>query len=297
MLGDCEDTVAAIAEQGRGQNFCLCYIWGAPDGGLALIEPLPAQSPATGAVRIEAVVFDTFGTVCDFYHPMRDAFAAIAGEKEVLCDPGRMAIDWRTAYVFSTVTQASTESTFRPLREINRENLVKVLADHFPAALSAAEIESLNAIWERLTPWPDALAGLAAIRETAIIAPLSNANFADMVRLSRHAGLPWDIILGSSVSGFYKPHPQTYLRSVAALDLEPAQVCMVAAHQLDLAYAAGHGMQTAFVRRPLEFGGPIKPADPEPGQLYLDAAEVHPEGSWNYVADDFIDLACQLQQT
>ncbi len=259
-----------------------------------MIEPLPTQSPDTGTIKVEAVLFDTYGTVCDFYHPMRDAFAALANEKRVECDPGRMAIDWRTAYIISTATQASTESTFRPLRSINRENLVRVLDEHFPAQLSAAEIDTLNGTWDRLVPWPDTVPGLKAIRETAIIAPLSNGNFADMVRLSRHAGLPWDIILGASVAGFYKPHPQTYLQSVAALDLEPAQVCMVAAHQLDLAYAAGHGMQTAFVRRPLEFGGPVKPADPEPGQLYLDAAEVHLEGSWNYVADDFIELARQL---
>jgi 2-haloacid dehalogenase len=260
-----------------------------------VIEPLPAQSPDTGTVPIEAVLFDTFGTVCDFYRPMRDAFATLARDKQVECDPGRMAIEWRTAYVISTATQASTESPFLPLRTINRDNLVKVLDNQFPARLSEAEIDTLNGIWERLSPWPDTLAGLQAIRETAIIAPLSNGNFADMVRLSRHVGLPWDIILGSSIAGFYKPHPQTYLKSVAALGLEPGQVCMVAAHQLDLAYAAGHGMQTAFVRRPLEFGGPVKPADPEPGQLYLDAAEVHLEGSWNYVADDFIDLARQLQ--
>ena len=69
---------------------------------------------------------------------------------------------------------------------------------------------------------------------------------------------------------------------------------MVAAHQRDLAFAAGHGMQTAFVRRPLEFGGPVKPADPDPEQLYLDHAEIHVEGEWTWVADDFLDLAQQL---
>ena len=72
-------------------------------------------------------------------------------------------------------------------------------------------------------------------------------------------------------------------------------MCFVAAHQVDLAFAAGHGMQTAFVKRPNEFGGPVKPADPEPGVSYLGAAEVHPEGDWTYIAGDFIDLAQQLE--
>jgi 2-haloacid dehalogenase len=259
-----------------------------------MIQALPNRSPPTGVVPVEAVLFDTFGTVCDFYHPMKRAFETLAAGKGVRCDAGRMAIAWRTAYLVSTVTQAVTESAFRPLREINRENLEQVLAEHFPLAAGAVEIDKLNTVWERLEPWPDAVEGLHAIRRLAIIAPLSNGNFADMVRLSRHARLPWDIILGSSVSGFYKPHPETYLKSVAALALRPEQVCMVAAHQADLAYAAGHGMQTAFVRRPDEFGGPTRPRVLEAGVDYLGSAEIHAEQEWNYIVDGFIELAERL---
>lgn len=259
-----------------------------------MITPLPVSSPARGEVQIEAVLFDTFGTVCDFYHPMKRAFDSLASAKGVDFDSARLAIDWRTAYVVSTFSQAAQETEFIPLRDINRKNLEKLLAEQFPAAVSEAEITALTNIWERLDPWPDSVEGLQQIRQFAIIAPLSNGNFADMVRLSRYAGLPWDIILGSSISRFYKPHPDTYLKSIAALDLEPAQCCMVAAHQQDLAYAAGHGMQTAFVKRPDEFGGRTKPANPAPGVSYLDAAEIYPEGEWNYVAEDFLDLSEQL---
>jgi len=261
-----------------------------------MITPLPNRSPRKGETRIEAVLFDTFGTVCDFYHPMKRAFEALARSMDVECDAGRMAIEWRTAYVISTFTQAVNESAFRPMRDINRENLVGVLERLFPMPLTASAINTLNRTWEQLDPWPDAVEGLHAIKKLAIIAPLSNGNFADMVRLSRYGGLPWDIILGSSISGFYKPHPQTYLQSVAALNLQPEQVCMVAAHQADLAYAAGHGMQTAFVIRPDEFGGPIKPRHPEPGTNYMDAAEIYPEGDWTYLANDFLDLAQQLEK-
>ncbi|GAB5453456.1 MAG: haloacid dehalogenase type II [Halioglobus sp.] len=260
-----------------------------------MLQPKPNQSPARGEVPIEAVMFDTFGTVCDFYQPFRHMFSALAEAQQVDCDSGRLAIDWRTAYVITTATQAMEESPFRPLREINRSNLEALLQTHFPKGLPATEIERLSLQWERLPPWPDAVPGLLAIKELAIVAPLSNGNFADMVRLSRHAKLPWDIILGSSLSGFYKPHPQTYLKSIQALALQPEQVCMVAAHQVDLAFAAGHGMQTAFVPRPEEFGGATKPENPEPGVSYLDAAEIHAEEDWTYMAEDFLDLARQLR--
>lgn len=260
-----------------------------------LPEPEPNRSPPRGTVAIEAVMFDTFGTVVDFYHPFKRLFEALAEEFGVECDAARMAIDWRTAYLFSVIDQASRETPFRPLREIHRENLEQLLANSFPASVPPARCAELALAWERLDPWPDAVEGLARIRRHAIIAPLSNGNFADMARLSRYAGLPWDIILGASIAGFYKPHPQTYLQSVAALDLEPGQVLMVAAHQADLAFAAGHGMQTAFVPRAMEFGGAVKPAEPAPGESYLDAAEVHPEGDWTIIAADFLDLATQVE--
>ncbi len=100
-----------------------------------MIEPLVNRSPGRGQVPIEAVVFDTFGTVCDFYHPMKREFEAFAAGKGVACDGGQMAIDWRTAYVFSTFAQAVEESEFLSLNDINRANLVKVLEQHLAVDL------------------------------------------------------------------------------------------------------------------------------------------------------------------
>lgn len=252
------------------------------------MNPADVNSPP------QAVLFDTYGTVCDFYQPFKRAFESLAESKGVSIDAGRMAIAWRAAYLVSTSTQALEETAFLPLRDINRANLVALLAQDFPAPVTDADIDELVLAWERLEPWPDTVEGLHLIKQRAIIAPLSNGNFVDMVQLARHAQLPWDIILGASLSGFYKPHPQTYLKSIDALCLQPEQVCMVAAHQADLAFAAGHGMQTAFVPRPLEFGGPVKPKHPEEGVSYIGAAEVHVEGDWTFVAEDFLDLAAQL---
>ncbi len=259
------------------------------------ITPKASRSPKRGAIPIKAVLFDTYGTVCDFYRPMRRVLGEFAAHKGIDCNSGDMAIDWRTAYLISTATQAFEEQPFVPLNTINRTNLKQVINNHLGLDATDDELTALNSIWNALDPWPDTVEGLTRIKAHAVIAPLSNGNFADMVWLSRYARLPWDIILGASLSGYYKPHPDTYLKSVAALNLAPEQVCMVAAHQADLAYAAGHGMQTAFVTRPEEFGGAVKPAQPEPGVSYHAAAEVHPESDWTYIATDFFDLASQLE--
>ena len=82
-----------------------------------------------------------------------------------------------------------------------------------------------------------------------MIAPCSNGHIAQSVNLARHAGLPWDAILGAEIARAYKPDPRVYRASVAALGLEPAEVMMVAAHNGDL--RGGGGVRAAHrVRRP-----------------------------------------------
>ena len=45
-----------------------------------------------------------------------------------------------------------------------------------------------------------------------------------------------------------------YLGAADALDLSPSEVMMVASHKHDLRAAAKHGLKTAFVQRPHEYG-------------------------------------------
>ena len=59
---------------------------------------------------------------------------------------------------------------------------------------------------------------------------------------------------------------------------------MVAAHNGDLQTAQALGFRTAFVPRPAEHG---------PGQT----TDLEPEGDWDIVAHDFLDLAEKLNPT
>lgn len=259
----------------------------------ARLRPEPNRTPPRGAVPIRAFLFDTYGTVCDFFQPMKRALTALAARQGVERDTATLAVAWRNAYMKSVGRHVMEGRPFRPLFDMQREDLAELVGRHFPSRLSAQELEELTSTWRRLEPWPDAVPGLTALKAHALVAPLSNGNFDDMAALARHAGLRWDVILGSSLARQYKPHPDVYLHAARALNLEPAQCCMVAAHQFDLHFAAGHGMQTAFVMRPLEFGGAIRPAVPEPGVDYSYAAEMHAEHDWTYVATDILHLAAQ----
>src|SRR5690606_20015953 len=190
---------------------------------------------------------------------------------------------WRSHYVPSMQAVSSGRRPFVRLDVLHRENLEAALRDVGidPAGVPPGELDELNLAWHRLDPWPDSVRGLARLKTRYIIAPLSNGNIRLMLDMAKRAGLPWDAILGAEVAQAYKPMPQAYLRTAEVLGLQPAQICMVAAHNSDLAAARQCGLRTAFVRRPAEHG---------PGQ----ATDRHPQQDWDAVVDDFNGLAEQL---
>src|SRR5690606_39491449 len=137
----------------------------------------------------------------------------------------------------------------------------------------AAELYALNLAWHRLDPWPDAVAGLTRLKTRYIIAPLSNGNIRLMLDMAKRAGLPWDAILGAEVAQAYKPTPEAYLRTADVLGLAPAEICLVAAHNNDLAAARQCGLKTAFVHRPNEHGPDQK-------------TDLTPQQDWDAIAND-----------
>src|SRR5436309_2716147 len=122
------------------------------------------------------------------------------------------------------------------------------------ASVSEPEKEALNRAWHRLKPWPDTVAGLTRLKKKFTIAPLSNGNIALMTDMAKHAGLPWDCILGAELVRHYKPDREAYQSAADFLALQPGEVMMVAAHLGDLRAAKSVGLKTAFVTRPLEYG-------------------------------------------
>jgi len=141
-------------------------------------------------------------------------------------------------------------------------------------------LHNLTLAWHRLDAWPEVPAALARLKTKFRIAPCSNGNISLMVDLARRNTLPWDAILGAEVAGDYKPKPRVYLATCAALDLEPVQCMMVAAHSSDLAAAAACGLRTGHIARPNEHG---------PG-----TGETAPSVPVDVAGNDLADLAGKL---
>ena len=221
-----------------------------------------------------AFIFDVFGTCVDWRTSVaREVARHVSG-----VDALAFATAWRGEYDPAMERIRTGGRGYVDLDALHLENLERT-ATKFGVTLS--DPKALNRAWERLDPWEDVVPGLEALRKDALIAPCSNGSIAMMTRLARYARFPWDCILGAGVARDYKPKPEVYLASVAALRLEPKDVCMVAAHNSDLAAARALGLKTAFVPRPREHGE---------GQT----TDLAPSEAWDWVAKDFDDLAVQV---
>jgi 2-haloacid dehalogenase len=232
---------------------------------------------------VQALVFDVFGTVVDWRSGVARESAAFLARFAPDADPAAFADSWRQRYQPAMEEIRAGRRPFARLDILHRENLEALLPEFAidPASVPPSELDVLNLAWHRLDPWPDSVLGLTRLKRRFIIAPLSNGNVRLMLDMAKRAGLPWDAILGAEVAQAYKPAPEAYLRTAETLMLGAGQVCLVAAHNNDLAAARNCGLRTAFIPRPTEHG---------PGQTI----DLGPEEDWDIVASDMEHLATQF---
>lgn len=229
----------------------------------------------------KALAFDVFGTVVDW----RMSIAALVGQ--VLSAAGHADMDafaftddWRKRYIVGMRDFGKTGRGFATLDILHREMLDALLTD-MQLDLAEADRHTLVMGWHRLEPWPDSVEGLTRLKRRFPLVTCSNGHIALLVNMARHAGLPWDAILGAEVAQAYKPAPAAYQRTAQALDIASDELCLVAAHHGDLFAARAAGLQTAFIHRPLEYGGA-----PAPDLQY--------QQQWDYQAGSLTELAEQM---
>ena len=236
---------------------------------------LRAQPPPA----VNALTFDTFGTVVDYRSSIIDEGRALGRKKNLTVDWEKFADAWRADYAPSMNRVRTGELPWTTLDRLNRIILDRLLVEFTVSGLTEVETADFNRVWHRLKPWPDAVSGLTRLKKKFTIAPLSNGNVSLLTDVATHANLPWDLVIGADLSHHYKPDREVYLTAASLLELPPSNIMMVAAHQDDLRAARGIGFKTAFVRRPNE--GPNGEHRPI-------------ESGWDVVVNDFDELATKL---
>ncbi len=232
---------------------------------------------------IKALLFDTFGTVVDWRGSITRTGEAIAARKDIGgVDWDAFARAWRAGYIPGMAKVRSGARSWVSIDEIHRERLDEILIEFgLDGAFSEHERVDFNRVWHHLDPWPDALPGLIRLKPSYLLSPLSNGSLTLLTTMAKRAGIPWDCILSSNVFKAYKPDAEVYLGAIELLELQPEAVMMVAAHNDDLIAARSHGMRTAYINRPYEYG-----AD--------QVADFEAESDWDIVTDSITGLAEQL---
>ena len=233
--------------------------------------------------RVEALIFDVFGTVVNWRDSIIGEVSRVAAEHGMPeGDWGRFADEWRAWYGKSTRELSAGEGRWRLVDEIHREKLDVLLAEFGLADVMSEEAKvDLNRAWHRLDGWRDSSSGLRRLKSKYIIATASNGNLSLLVNMAKHADLPWDAVMSPDVYGAYKPSPKVYRNASRLLGLETGRVMMVAAHEGDLVAAGREGLATAFVHRPFERGMECP-------------VEMPDTSDFDVTASDFNDLADQL---
>jgi len=203
-----------------------------------------------------ALAFDVFGTLLDWRTNIAAAFAGSA----VSGDPEELADAWRARYrpILEEVNAGSRPwANFDELHLATLEHLLTERAQQLPLE----DKRRLVAAWHRLDPWPDAPAGLEALRRDHVTAALSNGHIALLVDLARYGQLRFDALLSAELAGVYKPAAEVYLTAGRLLGVPAQELMLVAAHPWDLQGAREAGLRTAFIERPLEYGPESPPRE------------------------------------
>ncbi|MER5252107.1 haloacid dehalogenase type II [Streptomyces sp. NPDC002855] len=205
----------------------------------------------SGAGGIEVVVFDVLGTMVDESGGLRTAI----GEALAACggDAGEETVErllavWHGHVEGEQRRIGEGSRTYANSEVIDREAAERV-ADRAGLTDQAA-IGRLAGAGQRLSPWPDSVAGLARLAGRFPVLGLSHASRTSLLRLNAYAGLRWHQALSAEDARAYKPAAEVYRIAVDAAGCPAERVLMVAAHAWDLRGAQAAGMRTAFVRRP-----------------------------------------------
>jgi 2-haloacid dehalogenase len=229
-------------------------------------------------MEIQALAFDTGGTVLDWHGGLCAAFAA-AGQRHGLDrDWHEVTNDYRRASMKAIVGQ------LRPafnMDGVHQKELEGVLSRHALDKFTTQDRTQIQCAWYGLDAWPDFAGALARLKRKLPVVSLTMLPLAMVLAVSRRNGLNWDAVISCEMIGAYKPQPQAYEQAAHWIGIAPGHILMVACHNFDLNAARASGYQTAFVRRPSEWG-PAGPPDPD----------AHPDCT--IVVDDFPALAQRL---
>jgi 2-haloacid dehalogenase len=213
----------------------------------------PGRAPE---LRVEACVFDAYGTLFDVNSAAREARDVLGERWQALADL------WR-----------SRQLQYTWLRSLmgRHADFWQVTGDALDFAMATLKLED-RALRERLmrlylepSAYPDVpetLTRLKAARQKLAI--LSNGTPRMLSAAAEKAGIAnlLDHVLSVEEVGTYKPHPSVYRLAAVRLNLAPERVCFVSSNAWDAHGAKAFGFRTVWCNRANQLAERI-PAPPD----------------------------------
>ena len=233
--------------------------------------------------EIRALLFDTFGTLVDWRTGLITQLEQWGAAHNITADWPAVVLAWRRDDVPALAKVRTGQREWADYDELQSETMRQLAPQFGLPALSDDTLDHLARMWHKLPGRPDTAEGMARLRKKYLVALLSNGHVALVIGLARSANITFDAVFGADIFRQYKPDPKTYLGAVALLGCTPAEVLFVASHPSDLESAAGCGLKTCYVSRPLEYGAGV-------------VVEQSPaEGDFDLMVGDLMELATVME--
>jgi 2-haloacid dehalogenase len=212
------------------------------------------------SMTIRALTFDTGGTILDWHRGIRSVFAGAGIARGVAADWSVITNEYRRRSLKGMV---NADHPSYNIDDVHRTKLDEVIAEFKLDALTATDRDAIWKAWHSLDVWPDFASAAARIRRRYVLASFTILTTSLVIDVSKKNEIDWDVIISCEMIGIYKTRPEAYRTAAEWLALDPSEIMMVACHNFDLDAARACGYQTAFVRRPDEWGAG-GPPDPNP---------------------------------
>jgi 2-haloacid dehalogenase len=189
--------------------------------------------------RPAAFVFDAYGTLYDVH--------SIAARCESNW-PGKgaqLSLLWRTKQLDYT-WQRSLMQRYAPFSTVTRDALA-YSCEALGLELSAAQTEELMGEYQNLSPYPDVVATLQALKSRKAI--LSNGSPDMLLPLVRNSGLELEAVISVDELRIFKPAPQVYALAVEKLHLDHSRIGFVSSNGWDAMGAKSYGFQVYWINR------------------------------------------------
>ena len=217
---------------------------------------------------LKVILFDVNGTLLDT-HALQPEFKKIFGESVSVRE-------WFLEVLQHTLVMNEV-GEYLPLNEI-AEAVLRMTAASRGQQLGPDELETVRKKLASLPPYADVKVALQRLKNSGLrLATLTNSSEHSQEQQLQNAGLTdyFEKTLSVDLVQRFKPDPKTYRAAARALDVEPENILMVAAHGWDVFGAIKAGCAGAFVARP---GQAVFPLGPKPA----------------FSADNLIELSDQI---